>query len=61
MEKPRREMGRPAGRDYPIIKQMRLGSDDARKLGVLAEKWRCSEAAAVRRAIAIAAEQEGVE
>lgn len=29
----------------PVIKQMRLGSDDARKLGALAEKWRCSEAA----------------
>jgi hypothetical protein len=40
------------------IKSIRLGSKDQEHLRTLADRWQCCEAAAVRRAIAIVAEQE---
>jgi hypothetical protein len=64
MEKPDRKTGRP--RLYPAAGQLKrlsvYGDDqDLGRLRRLAEKWRCSQAAAVRRAITTAAEREGVE
>lgn len=52
-------MGRPAGRDYPVIKQVRLGTQDAEELARLAGEWRCSESAAIRRAIHEKAQESG--
>jgi hypothetical protein len=51
MSEPKKTMGRPTGREYPVIKQVRLGLKDAEDLAALAELWRCSEAAAMRRAL----------
>ena len=56
----KKPMGRPLGRDYPVIKQVRLGTQDAALLTALADAWRCSEAAAIRRAIAELAKREKV-
>jgi len=53
--------GRPPGKDYGKARAIRFADEDAERIRKLAQKWRCSEAAAVRRAVAIAAEQEGVE
>ena len=43
--------GRPSGSEYPVIKQVRLAVADAEGLSLLSREWRCSEAAAIRRAI----------
>jgi hypothetical protein len=56
-----RRPGRPKGLAYPVIKQLRLRQDDADDLKALSERWRCSEAEAMRRAIREAAKREGVE
>jgi hypothetical protein len=53
-----KRMGRPPGRDYPIAKQIRLGTDDAERLALLTRAWECSESAAIRRAILLATEQD---
>jgi hypothetical protein len=47
--------GRPVGREYPIVKQVRIGTEDAADLAHLCEEWRCKEAEAMRRAIREAA------
>jgi hypothetical protein len=52
--------GRPPGREFPVVKQIRLGEVDAAQLAVLSDVWACSEAAAVRRAIHVAARGERV-
>ena len=58
MLSPARWIGRPAGEAYPITQQIRPGTAGAEALAALAEAWRCSEAAAVRRAIQEAAKRE---
>lgn len=58
MDKPKGTRGRPLGRDYPVIKQVRLANADAEALAALADAWRCSEAAAIRRAIQEALKRE---
>jgi hypothetical protein len=40
------------------VRAIRFEDEDLRRMKALAARWRCSEAAAVRRAVAIAAEQE---
>jgi hypothetical protein len=53
-----KRIGRPPGRDFPVVKQLRLGTDDAQRLADLAAFWGISEAAAMRRAIKRVAEEE---
>lgn len=61
MEKEQKKGGRPfTGRDYGQQKSVRFSADDRAVLEQLVKLWRCSEAAAVRRAVWIAAEKEGV-
>ena len=50
--------GRPAGRAYPHAKHFRLMDADARDLETLAQRWRCTEAEAMRRAIRETAKRE---
>jgi hypothetical protein len=49
--------GRPEGEKYSQVKSIRFDECDLERLRMLAERWRCSEAAAVRRAISDAARQ----
>ena len=51
-------LGRPVGVPYPVKKFVRLRDDDADDLDVLTERWRCSEAEAIRRSIREAAKRE---
>jgi hypothetical protein len=53
--------GRPEGKPYPIVKQLRLKMEDAEDLKHLARQWRTSESEAARRAIREAAKREGLE
>jgi hypothetical protein len=43
--------GRPSGKQYGQAKSIRFGPEDQERLRLLARSWRCSEAAAVRRAV----------
>lgn len=47
--------GRPEGEKYRQVKSIRFDEGDLARLRLLAEQWRCSEAAAVRRAVSDAA------
>lgn len=58
MERTRKKIGRPAGKDYPHAKLVRMADDDVERVQALAEQWRCSEAAAIRRAIQESAQRE---
>jgi hypothetical protein len=58
METTGRTPGRPRGKEYGQIKSIRFDQKDREHLRALADRWRCSEAAAVRRALAIVAQQE---
>jgi hypothetical protein len=51
METEKKARGRPAGNKYPHVKPVRLGEEDAADLAALVAEWRCSDAAAIRRAI----------
>jgi hypothetical protein len=59
MEQPseKRRLGRPSGRDYPIIKQVRLAPEDAEDLEFIANELRGTESGAVRYAIHETAER----
>lgn len=60
-EQPKRR-GRPPGTGAPRYTESRsykLGPEDLENIRRLADAWRCSEAAAVRRAIAEAVRREG--
>ena len=46
-----KKTGRPAGRDYPIIKQVRFGTAHAGDLALLVDRWGCTESGAIRRAV----------
>jgi hypothetical protein len=41
-----KKMGRPVGRDYPIVKQVRLGTAHAADLALLVDRWGCTESEA---------------
>jgi hypothetical protein len=43
------------------VKSIRFDPEDQERLRLLAERWRCSEAAAVRRAVSDAAQRAGQE
>ena len=62
MQKPKPQAGRPGGKPYPVVKQLRLRTDDAEDLRYLASEWRCPESEAARRAIRDVArrEREGI-
>jgi predicted DNA-binding protein len=49
--------GRPTGKQYGQAKSIRFGPEDQERLRLLAKSWRCSEAAAVRRAVLDAAKR----
>jgi predicted transcriptional regulator len=61
MEQEKQSRGRPVGKEYSHVRSIRFDDVDLARIQALARKWRCSEAAAVRRAIAVMAEQESVE
>jgi hypothetical protein len=52
------KMGRPPGKLFPAVKQIRLGTQDAAFLALLSRAWECTEAEAMRRAIRLATEQD---
>jgi hypothetical protein len=54
----KRKVGRPPKKEYGQIKSIRFDEKDQERMRALANLWRCSEAAAVRRAVAIAAQHE---
>lgn len=47
--------GRPTGRDYGVVRSMRLTEQDLEILKDLSESWGCSEPAVVRRLLREAA------
>jgi hypothetical protein len=50
METPlKRGRGRPAGKELPHVKLVRLSDADVSRLDALARQWKCSEAQALRR------------
>jgi predicted transcriptional regulator len=61
MGKTKGSPGRPSGRQYGQVKSIRFDPEDRERLKILAERWRCSEAAAVRRAVLDAAQRVGQE
>ncbi len=64
MKAPTRKAGRPrAVAGEGELKRLSVYGDeqDLERVRLLAEKWRCSRAAAVRQAVALAAQREGVE
>lgn len=58
MGQTKRNVGRPPKKEYGQIKSIRFDEKDQERMRALADLWRCSEAAAVRRAVAIAAQHE---
>jgi hypothetical protein len=55
MANPTQTKGRPQGENYTQVKSIRFDACDLERLRMLADRWRCSEAAAVRRAVSEAA------
>jgi len=51
MKEQKKSPGRPVGKPYPVIKQVRLGTRDAKALGGLAAHWAVSESEVVRRLV----------
>ena len=52
------EAGRPRGRRFGTTRTYALGNADREDIQELADRWRCSEAEAVRRAIRETAQRE---
>jgi hypothetical protein len=53
--------GRPEGKKYPSVKQLRLGDEQAERLASLARAWGVSESEAMRRLIDWGWSQQGLE
>jgi predicted DNA-binding protein len=53
--------GRPPGKPYPVVKQLRLSERDAERLKLLAAKREKPEAWIMRELIREAAKREGLE
>lgn len=58
---PPRRRGRPPGVRLDRETHFRMGAEDKRRLDELRGRWGCSEAAAIRRALELAAGTAGVE
>lgn len=43
--------GRPEGKDYGVVRSIRLTHEDLGRVKELAERWGCSEPAVIRRLI----------
>lgn len=52
--------GRPVGKDYGVVKSIRLTHRDDVLLGALADEWGCSEAAVLRQLLRKAAKAAGI-
>lgn len=60
MAEDKRPRGRPVGKDYGVVKSVRLTQRDDALLGALADERGCSEAAVLRQLLRKAAKSAGI-